>query len=118
MNTQKLYVELYDNRRQNIQNKRHYFKQHIINPLNMLPQDINKTQNLAWFPKTSEPPEYGSIVKLLRAKNYNGAHTSCLKVLTRQGQDGSFLSNCCIQNDLWFQLLNIPNSILKFKLSE
>lgn len=37
--------------------------QYIINPLNMLPQDINKAQSLVWLPKTSEISKCGSIVK-------------------------------------------------------
>lgn len=93
--------------------------QHIINPLNMLPQDINKAQSLVQLPRPLELPECGSILKLLRARNENGVHPhSCFRVLTMGiRQKGSFLPNCCIQNDLWFQLLDIPKSVLKFKLN-
>lgn len=42
--------------------------QHIINPLNMLPQDISKTRSLVWFPKTSKISKYGFTVKLLMTK--------------------------------------------------
>lgn len=90
---------------------------HIINPLNVLPQDINKTQSLVRLPKTSEISKYGFIVKLLMEKNENGAKTSRFMASARQGQEESFLSSYN-QNDLWFQLLNIPNSILEFRLNE
>lgn len=47
----KLYVEMYYNETKKLNKEGHYLMQHIINPLNMLPQDINKAQSLVQLPR-------------------------------------------------------------------